>query len=423
MGSMHFIRHLRVAGLVSLLWGAVAAAAGTAEPPLTLEMAVRQGLARAPQLDARAADVAAAREDVARAGRLPDPTLALGLSNVPVTGSGAFSLRSDAMTMRTLGVTQAIPSRAARTAERALAAAQVDAAQADRVAIEQSVRQRIADAWIEVWAAEQRRALLRDLHDEAALAGRMAKARLRGGDGSAADVLAAQAELAALDNRLEAVDADLRAAQAGLQRWLGQPPGALAPTPDFGHLPVSSQRLVSDIDQQAPLREWAAREQRAKAALDQARAAKHPDWSVTASYGKRAPGLPDMAMLEVGVSLPLFAHDRQDRGIRARQAQWDAVQADHEDARRAQREAVTRALANWQSWGGQIARYRQTLLPLARDRARIALAGYRGGGSLQPWLDARRAEIELRLSYADALAAQARLWAWLAYLLPSEVTP
>jgi hypothetical protein len=84
---------------------------------------------------------------------------------------------------------------------------------------------------------------------------------------------------------------------------------------------------------------------------------------------------------------------------------------------------VTRALASWQGWGRQLERYRQTLLPLARDRARTALAGYRGGGSLQPWLDARRAEIELRLNYVDALAEHARLWASLAYLLPSEVTP
>src|SRR3546814_12790336 len=92
---------------------------------------------------------------------------------------------------------------------------------------------------------------------------------------------------------------------------------------------------------------WQAGEQVAQAAREQARAAKHPDWSVTASYGRRAPGLSDMVMLEVGVSLPLFTRNRQDRGISARQAQWDAVQADHEDARSAQREAVPRAVATW----------------------------------------------------------------------------
>lgn len=423
MLSIHFVRHPRVTALALLLWGAAAAIAHAAEPPLTLEAAVRQGLARAPQIEARASDTAAAHEEAVRAGRLPDPTLKLGLSNFPVTEPGAFSLRSDGMTMRTIGVTQAIPSRAARTAERSLATAQVDAAEAERVAVEQNVRERIADTWIDVWAIEQRRGLLLDLHDEATLAVRITQARLRGGEGSAVDALAAQAELAALDNRLEATDADLAAAQAGLQRWLGVPPGVLAATQDFSRLPVTADRLVSSVDQQAPLQAWAAREQLAQAALDQARAAKHPDWSVSASYGKRAPGMSDMVMLEVGVSLPLFTHDRQDRGISARLAQRDAVQADHEDARRAQREAVTRAIASWQGWDGQIERYQQTLLPLARDRARTALAGYRAGSSLQPWLDARRAEIELRLNYADALASRARLWASLAYLLPAEVTP
>lgn len=422
MLSMHFARRLLAAGLAALLWGA-AAVAPAAEPPLTLEAAVRQGLARAPQLEARAADTTAAREEAARAGRLPDPVLTFGLANLPVTGPGAFSLRSDGMTERSVGVMQAIPSRTARRAERDLAGARIDAAQADRVATEQGVRERIADAWIGVWVVEQQRTLLADLHDEAALAVRITQARLRGGEGSAVDALAAQAELATLDNRLEAVEADLAAAQAGLQRWLGTAPGALAASEDFSHLPVQAERLVSSIDQQAPLQAWAAREQLAQAALEQARAAKRPNWSVSASYGRRAPGLSDMVMLEVGVSLPLFTRNRQDRGISARQAQRDAVQADHEDARRAQREAVTRTLASWQGWGRQLERYRQTLLPLARDRARTALAGYRGGGPLQPWLDARRAEIELRLNYVDALAAQARLWASLAYLLPSEVTP
>ncbi len=423
MFPMHIARHRMVAGLAAFLCGVVVTVAHAAEPGLTLEAAVRQGLARAPQIEARAADVLAMREEAARAGRLPDPTLTFGLDNYPVTGPEAFSLRSDGMTSRTIGVMQAIPSRTARRAERELAGARIDAARADRVATAQSVRERIAGAWIDVWVVEQQRRLLAALYDEATLAAQVAQARLRGGEGSAVDALATRAEVATLDNRLDALQADLAAAQAGLQRWTGAPTRTLAATQDFDHLPVDADQLASRIDQQAPLQAWAAREQVAQAALQQARAAKQPNWSVGASYGRRAPGLSDMVMLEVGVSLPLFTRNRQDRGISARQAQWDAVQADHEDARRAQREAVTRAVASWKGWGRQIERYRQTLLPLARDRARTALAGYRGGASLQPWLDARREEIQLRLDYTDALAAHARLWASLAYLLPSEVTP
>jgi len=395
-----------------------------ADPPLTLDAAVQRGVAEAPLLTARNADIDAMREEAARAGRLPDPSLTFGVSNYPVTDPGAFSLRSDVMTMRTVGVMQTIPSRAARDAERGLAAAQIDAAEADRVGTAQTVQERIANAWIDVWVILQKRALLVELRGESALAVQITQARLRGGDGSAADALAARADAASLDNRLEAVDADLAAAQAGLQRWLGKTFADLADAPDFGQLPVPPERLEQNIDGQTPMQAWQAREQVAQAALEQARAAKHPDWSVEASYGKRAPGLSDMVMLQVSVSLPLFTRNRQDRGISAKQAQWDAVQAAHEDARRAQHEAVTRAVATWQGWSRQIQRYQNTLLPLGRDRAKTALAGYRGGGTFQPWLDSRRDEIELRLTYADALAARARLWASLAYLLPtSETTP
>ena len=423
MFSMHIARHRMVAGLAGLLCAVVVTAAQADETALTLQAAVEQGLARAPQLEARDADVSAMREEAVRAGRLPDPKLTFGVANYPVTGPGAFDLRSDPMTSRTFGVMQAIPSPTSRRAERALASARVDAAQADRVAATQSVRERIADAWIDLWAVEQRRDLLASLHDEAALAVQIAQARLRGGEGSAVDARAARSEVATLDNRLDALQADRDAAQAGLQRWLGAPPRTLAVAQDFDQLPDGADRLASHLDQQAPLQAWSAREQVAQAALDQARAATHPDWSVGISYGRREPGLSDRVMLEVGVSVPLFTRNRQDRGISAKLAQRDAVQADHEDARRAQREAVARAVASWTGWGRQITRYQQTLLPLARDRAQTALAGYRGGASLQPWLEARREEIELRLNFADALAAHARLWASLAFLLPSQVTP
>lgn len=422
MLSQFLVRHRAVAGLAALL--CVATTACAVERPLTLDAAVQRGLASAPQLEARSADIGAAREESARAGRFPDPSLTLGLNNYPVTAPGAYSLRSNPMTMRSVGITQVIPSRATRDAERQRAGAQIDVALASRIATAQTQRERIADAWIGVWAYGKQLALLRELQDESALAVKMAKARLRGGEGSATDVLAARAEALTLDNQLEASAAALSASQTSLQRWVVGTAPVLADAPDFARLPIDPSVLTQSIDQQAPLQLWQAREQMADAALAEARAAKHPNWSVGMAYGHRVPGLSDTVTLQVGVSLPLFTRNRQDRGISAKQAERDAVQADHEDARRGQREVVARTIATWRGWNRQIVRDQDALLPLARDRATTALAAYRGGASLQPWLDARRDEIELRLTYADALAARAQLWASLAYLLPvSETTP
>ncbi len=420
MRFLSFARCAYARALIFVLAAAPTVAAHGAQAPWTLDESVRRGVERAPIVEARGDDVAAMREDAARAGSLPDPSLTLGVTNFPVTNPGALSLRADPMTMRAIGITQAIPSRASREAERRLADAKVEAASADRVASVQNVQERIADAWIGVWAQQEQRSLLAALQNESTLAVAIAKARLQGGDGGATDVLAAQSEALTLENRLDATDAALRAAQAGLQRWLGDPAPSIAAAPDFSHLPLNPTALEREVDRHAPMQVWQAREQVADAALAQARAARHPNWSFGVSYGYRAPGLSDMVMVEFGVSLPLFTRNRQDRGISAEHAEWRAVQAAHEDARRAQQEAVASAVAIWQGWGRQIVRDRDTLLPLARDRARTALAAYRGSGPLQPWLEARRDEIQLRLSYVEALAAQAKQWAALAYLIPSS---
>ena len=419
-----FTRRALASGLAVVLGGTSVSTVCAEAPPLTLKAAVQAGMAQAPTLMARHAHIASAHEEAMRAGRLPDPTLNVGVQNFPITAPGAFSVRSDPMTMRVIGITQALPSRAARAADREAADAEIKAADAEGADTIQSVQQRIADAWIDLWTAQQKRALLAELQAENALAVQIAQARLKGGSGSATDALAARAEAAALDNRLEAVDADIAGAQAGLQRWLEQPATVLGDAPDFGQLPATPEHLEQAIDQQAPMQVWEAREQVAQAALDRARASKHPDWSVSFLYGQRAGPLSDMVMLEFGVSLPLFTRNRQDRAISAKEELREAAQDNHEDARREQRAVVARTIASWQGWARQIQRYQDTLLPLDRDRTKAALAAYRGGGALQPWLDARRDEIELRLSYADALAARAHLWASLAYLLPaSEAMP
>lgn len=422
MWFLSIARRLVAWGFI-LGWGSAQAMATTVAP-LTLEVAVQRGVSHAPLLAARDSDIDAMHDEAGRAGQLPDPSMTFGVANYPVSDPGAFSLRSDTMTMRTVGVTQYIPSRAARDADRTLAGAQIDAAEADRVSTTQTLRERIANAWIDVWAMQRKRSLLDELRGENTLAIQITQARLRGGEGGAVDALAARADASALDNRLDAVDADLAAAQASLRRWLGEPTSTVVDASDFGQLPVSPDRLKETIDRQAPMQAWQAREQVAQAELSQARAATHPDWSVSATYGKRAPNLSDMVTLQVGVSLPLFTRNRQDRGISAKQAQWDAVEFAHEDARRAQGEMIERTVATWQGWNRQIQHYEDTLLPLDHDRAQTALASYRAGGLLQPWLDARREQIERRLDLADALAARARLWASLAYLMPpTEVTP
>jgi outer membrane protein TolC len=395
--------------------------ASSASRGISLQDAVRMAVDRAPMLEARRAGLTAAQQDAARAGALPDPMLTVGIDNLPVTGSDAFDTGADSMTMKKIGLRQEIPARAKRDARQRLAMRQVDEAAAQSEAERLDVRRNAADAWTQLWTAQQQLIAMQRLREQAVQVVSLAKARLAGGDGSASDALASEAALLELDSRIEAARADSQAAQAGLARWLGDSDiDATTDVVGFDELPVSEAGLLARIDRLAPLLTQSAQVETAAASVDVARAERHPDWSVGASYGQREHGRDDMLTFEIGIGLPLFTRNRQDRGVAAREADYQSALASQEDLRRQEIARVSAGIARWQGLKRQVVLYRNSLLPLAHDRSQTMLAAYRGGGPLQPWLDARRDDLEAQLVYAQQLGALAQAWVALAYLLPTE---
>ena len=406
-----------------LLVAAIAAIgfpARAGEGALTLEAAVQRAVAQAPLLAARDAQVVAAREEARRAGALPDPMLTVGIDNLPVTGADALDPTADFMTMKKIGLRQDIPARAERESRSALARRAVEAAQARGAADVVSVRRAAAEAWIEVWSRDRSLAALRRLRDQAALAGKVARARVGGGGGSAVEAMAVAAARLELDNRITEQQAARDAAMAGLARWTGATDGMAEDAPDFARLPYTQAQLLAGLDRLPVLAPASAEVETAAAQVELARAERRPDWSVAASYGQRSGGRDDMLMVEVGIGLPLFTRNRQDRGVAAREADYQAAVATRDDLRRAQAAQLEGDFARWSGLKAQVALHEQQLLPLARDRSEAALAAYRAGGDLQPWLDARRDELAAELSHAEHERALGLAWAALAFLLPAE---
>lgn len=395
--------------------------ASAAPGQVSLAEAVRRAVERAPLLDARRAQLEAAQQESERAGALPDPMLTVGLDNLPVTGADAFDSTADFMTMKKIGVRQDFPARAKREARRTLAARTVDEA-ATQAEVEQlTVRRAAAEAWISLWAKQRELATLKTLREQAVLAARIAHARVAGGTDPSVDALATEAAVLELDNDIAAEEVALSVAKVGLQRWLGQDEvSATQGAPDFDRVPFSEPQLLAMLDRMPALRPVTAQLETAAAEVEVARAERRPDWSVAASYGQRSGGESDMVTLEVGIGLPLFTRNRQDRGVAAREADYQAVLDTREDLRRQQAAQVRSSFARWQGLQRQVALHEDRLLPLARDRSAVALAAYRAGGEVRPWLDARRDELAVHLSHAQHLAELGHAWAALAFLLPTE---
>jgi len=119
-----------------------------AAEPLTFEAALRKAEADAPSLKGRAATVQAAQSAAISAGRLPDPTLDVGIRDFPVTGPDAGRFNRDDFTMTTIGVSQQFVNPAKRRARAARAGAEIGIAEAGVEVEARNIRLETALAWI-----------------------------------------------------------------------------------------------------------------------------------------------------------------------------------------------------------------------------------------------------------------------------------
>jgi outer membrane protein TolC len=215
-----------------------------ADAPLTLDAARRYAAERSRLLVGREAQAAAARDRAAAATRLPDPTLRLGVNNLPVTGEERFSLTQDFMTMRSVGIAQEFTREEKRRARQASFEREADAAGAAQAAAHADLDREVALAWFERHFEEARRALLLRSRDEARLQIEASEALLRSGRGLPADVIMARSSVEQLGDRVAEADQRIAAATNALARWIGPPAdGPLAPPPAFDALPFSDEDL------------------------------------------------------------------------------------------------------------------------------------------------------------------------------------
>lgn len=406
-------------GLAALFVFSTAAVASTA---LTLEDAVALAEREAPELQARRAAADAAELMVRPAGQLPDPELLIGIDNLPVDGPDRGSLNNDFMTMRRIGLMQAFPRRAKREARVARAAAEAELKSAERTVAELTVREAVARAWIAAYSAERRAALLGNIRPQLDAQVIAADAALAAGRGSAAEGLAARSLRGALEDRSAEAERDVIVARTELERWLpelGAQP--LASAPDFTRLDRASGAIVAAVGQHRGLLTLDAEAHAVAADLALAEAEKRSDWAVEVAYAERGPAFSNMLSVGVRIGLPIFASRRQEPAIAARRADLERFNAERETMRREHVAQLHAAVALWNSARQRVERNTLTLLPLAEDRAAVALAAYRGGrGPLSDALAALSDVVEQQLAAVDRLADLGNAWASLHYAFVQE---
>lgn len=392
---------------------------------LSHERAIEIALEGAPIVQAQRALVESAQTQSISAGRLPDPELLVGVDNVPVTGGDAFSLTSDFMTMRRVGVMQAFPNARKRSSERDRASAAVALSQSESRQTALEVSRRTSQAWFALRAAVEFEQQLRALRAELFLAAQASRAALASGRATSVETLAAQAALADVDDQIIAARSQMRSSQAELQQWIGE--SALQPLsngPNVHELPLARERILGSLHQHAPVRTLDQQVALARSEIEIARAQRLPGFSTELVYAKRGDAFSDMVSIQFRVGLPLFTRNRQDPLIRAKHAELSQAQAERESELRMHAAEVTRELASWEGARERLELYERERLPLARERVRAAQAAYQSANlALSEVLSTLAAEIRLRREAIELTNQLAQAWSFLRYLELGEVTP
>lgn len=380
-----------------------------------------------PQLDALHLQEQSALEAARAERELPDPKLAFGVQNLPVTGTDSFRLDRDEMTMLSIGVMQDVVSRDKREASSARMTAEAERLAAEGEAGRREIRREAAFAWLDVFEAQQRALAFRKLAAEMTAERAVNAERVASGPDSTSSVLGLDTEISRLRDQLIIAQRDEARARAALSRWIGE--HALRPVPE--HLPHD---LVAQADAKtAPEDALASHptilsgERAIDVALreaDRARAERRPDWGWQLMYGQRQE-LADMVSLQVTVGLPLNRADRQDRRLSEKLAAASAARSELFDRRRQLAAELTAARADLNASAARLREHQERLLPAARARLETAQAAYAGGrGALLEVWQARREMVDVSLHHEMILADGVRALRQLEWLVGApEVAP
>ena len=425
MFAFPFASGLRSARRLPILLGLAFACAifgSHAQPTLTLDQALRAAQDRSRQLLAQDAAALASREMAVAAGQRPDPTLKVGINNLPVNGADRFSLSRDFMTMRSVSLMQEITRGDKLKARSARFDREAEAAEAARALALLNLRRETAMAWLDRYFQEQMLSALRAQRTEADLQVEAADAAYRGARGAQADVFAARSAVALIDDRLLQTERQVATAKTRLARWVGDEAGqSLGVLPPLNAVRLDAAQIESQIVHHPEIALLAKQEDMARADADIAQRNQRADWSVELMLSQRGSAYSNMVSVNLSIPLQLDPKRRQDRDFSAKLAVVEQLRAQREEATREHLAETQSWLQTWQSDRDRLARYDSTLIPLAAQRTHATLAAYRGGtGPLGNVLEARRMEIDTRMDRLRLAMESAALWAQLEYLVPPE---
>lgn len=292
--------------LLAMAAPAAARAATPADP--VLEQLVRDALASRPELRQARSLVRAAEERVPQVGRLPDPTLSLGIQN---DGFKEIQIGKMETSYWQVMATQPLPwpGKLGLKADAAGLEARAAGASLDRARL--TVEADVRRGYLDLLLARDRLQLLARLEALWKQSGGLAKTRYEVGEGPQSDLLRAQLEATRLRQRRSALEAEERTRVQALNRLRAHPlDEPIATSAGLRELPdpplPTPEEARADAEARSP--ELAAARlgrQASERRLDLARRDRFPDFALSAGVMPRGQ-LDPMWLVSLGITLPIY---------------------------------------------------------------------------------------------------------------------
>jgi len=354
-----------------------------------------------PELAADAYELRAREAALVQAGAHPNPTLSVEVEDF--AGSGEFRGFDNAQTTVLLG--QLIELGGKRAARLGLATAERDLASWDYEMRRIDVLVRVASAFVDVLAAQERHRLADEALELAHSMRSAVSRRLRAGIGSPAEEIRAEVQVDVAGVEREHTEHELATARQRLAAsWGGEGARFERAEGDLEALPgvPSMEELARQLEASPSVARWQVELAQRDALLQRARSERVPDLTLRAGP-RRLSGPEDTdVVMELLVPLPLWNRNRG--AVAEAEHRLAKLAAETRAARvRTVTELVT-ARVGLEASSEEATLLRKRVLPGTERAVEALRRGYESGRSAQiEVLEAERTRLEAREQYLSAL--------------------
>lgn len=344
---------------------------------------IAETLKNNPEIRAAAQEHQAAQQRVAPAGALDDPQVEIGVLYMPIAAS---PFRTEDMTMKMIGLAQALPFPGKRDLREAVASKDAEAIEYGYQETINRIVHDLKTAYFDLGLTLELTKLVEKNKQTLEHFLRIAEERYQVGQGSQADVLKAQTQVSRMMDRLIGLAREQPMFEANLLRALGRGMGskAPAPLPVLYHEPALKLEALYEaaLIQRPRLLALKSLIARSDKVLDLAQKDYYPDFTPRLMYGQResrldGTGRADEVSFTVTMNLPVWRKSKLEPRVSEALALRDQAMSLHQ-AQINEIAATSRqqlAIAEQSYKSAQL--YQSTILPQARLTVESSLSAYK----------------------------------------------